>query len=82
MKINDVILETSAYVSNLRKFALGHYPDESNPADAVDHLLSRSVHHAEDDDHRQDIELSALKQQLADLTNRIQQLQNQPTFVK
>lgn len=82
MKINDVILETSAYVSNLKKFALGHYPDESNPDDAVDHLLSRSVHHAEDDDHRQDSELTALKQQLADLTNRIQQLQLPPQAMK
>lgn len=79
MKIKDITLETSAYVSNLRKFALGHYPDESNPNDAVDHLLSRSVHHAEDDDHRQDAEIASLKQQLADLTDRIQQLQNPAT---
>ena len=84
MKINDVLInETSTYVSSLKKYARGHYPDETNDQDALAHLFSRSVHHAEEDDSRQDTEIQELKTQIAHLEELIKNLQEpNPSIIK
>lgn len=84
MKIKDVLLsETSTYVSSLKKYARGHYPDELNDQDALAHLFSRSVHHAEEDDLRQDAEIQELKTQIAHMEDLIQTMQlSNPSIIK
>lgn len=66
MKVNEIIdlNETSATLDKLKKFAKAHYSDTETEEEALLTLFARSLKHAEDDDHRQDVEIDQLKQEV------------------
>ena len=69
MLISELIQlnEKSMTLDKAINFAKIHYPDSKTPEEALLTLLVRSVHHAEEDDNRQD-------DAIADLQNQVNQI--------
>jgi hypothetical protein len=74
MKVREIILtERAMFLDKVKQFAKGHYPDAENETEALLLLFAKSLKHAEEDDHRQDVEIANLKQLFNQVINSSKQ---------
>lgn len=72
MKMNELVQldEKAMLLDKVKKFAKAHYSDADDETEALLLLFARSLKHAEEDDRRQDAEISKISQAVTQLAQR------------